>query len=632
MKDPILDQLRPLEAAIEAAVNANNPALVKEFTLQMQRILGSNNPAITSTAFQSSQARLPGDIRGEMRIETPVQQGYAGAGAGAMRLVQGIKQFFGGDVSPQEIEENKALQESTIPSQIGGGIGTAIPFSILPGRVGAQVIAPGIRVVGGKVPSALQLGRTGTVADATLTGGGLSAITEPGNWEDRSRAAAFGAAGSAIPTGITASMQGARRQITGTGKEIGIAEKIIEDVGTEKSRKLADLLSNDNYPARGYGVNPTSAMVSGNPELKVWELGSRTREGGLWSPVDAANAQARWEEMARRADPSANAALRAEREIKTTALRDEALNAGDITSAMANSEGVPSGVLLPIKQKINELRTGSTKPNQDVQRMANWLDENLDKVTPGQLYEVRKLMTENIPKGMNDQLGASLKGARVQRMELVRLIDDALDTVSGGSYGEYMAKYKALSPEIASGSALQKIQSSLRGGLGEGVVPQSMGASPAPATVGRLAKKEGEKMFGSKTFDQLTPTDRAWINILQQDLADQASSMKAQGMIGSATAGNAAAAQRGSTALGRVARSGIASLTPAGAIGGAAAETILARISKMNEQELARLLQNPKALAEALKKAGQGEEIIRAAGQTGGAGLARVLSETMDRN
>jgi len=58
MKDPILDQLRPLEAAIEAAVNANNPALVKEFTLQMQRILGSNNPAITSTAFQSSQARL----------------------------------------------------------------------------------------------------------------------------------------------------------------------------------------------------------------------------------------------------------------------------------------------------------------------------------------------------------------------------------------------------------------------------------------------------------------------------------------------------------------------------------------------------------------------------------------------
>ena len=52
----------------------------------------------------------------------------------------------------------------------------------------------------------------------------------------------------------------------------------------------------------------------------------------------------------------------------------------------------------------------------------------------------------------------------------------------------------------------------------------------------------------------------------------------------------------------------------------------------MNEQELARLLQNPKALAEALKKAGQGEEIIRAAGQTGGAGLARVLSETMDRN
>lgn len=632
MADPVLDQLRPLEAAIEAAVKANNPALVKEYTLEMQRILGQNNPSITNTAFQPSRARLPGDIKGEMSLESPTQQGYAGAGAGAMRLVQGVKQAFGGDVSPEEIEDNKSLQNATIPSQIGGGVGTALPFAVAPGRLGAQVVAPIVRSAGGKIPSALQWGRVGTVADATVTGGGLGALTEPGTWEDRSRAGVLGAAGAAVPTGAVAAVQGGRRQVTGTGRDIAIAEQISEDLGKTRAERLAELLSNDGYQARQYGVRPSSAMATGDPTLSVWELGSRTRQGDLWRELDRANGQARWEELSRRSDPTTNATLRAERNSKTSALRDEALEAGNVTSAMSNSEGMPPGLLLPIRQKINDLRTGNAKPNANVQHMADWLEMNIDKATPGQLYEIRKLMTEDIPKGMNDQLGAALKGARVQRMELVKLIDDALDTVSGGSYGEYMAKYKALSPEIASNTALGKIKERLRGGLGEGVVPPSMGISPAPATVGRLAKNEGERVFGGKTFDQLTPTDRAWIDILQQDLAAQSASMKAQGIVGSATAGNAEAAARGSSALGRVAREGaLTAVVPsAGRIGTSVFEAMLSKMTRMNEQELARLLQNPQALAEALRRASGGEAIIRGAGQTGGSGGARALADALD--
>jgi hypothetical protein len=630
MADPILDQLKPYEAAIEAAVKANNPALVKEYTLEMQRILGSNNPAITNTAFQSSRDRLSGDIKGEMSIENPTQQGYAGAGAGTLRLVQGVKQAFGGNVKPEDIEDNRSLQNATISSQIGGAVGTALPFVVAPGRLGGQVVAPVIRSSGGKVPSILQ-SRIGTVADATLTGGILGALTEPGNWEDRSRAGVLGAAGAAVPTGAVAAVQGGRRQLTHTGRDIAIAEKISEDLGKSKASILADLLANDNYPARQYGVKPSSAMVTGDPTLSVWELGSRTRQGDLWRELDRVNGQARWEELGRRSDPTTNATLRAERNSKTGALREEAIEAGNITASMSNSEGMPPGLLLPIRQKINELRTGNAKPNGNVQHMADWLESNIDKATPGQLYEIRKLMTEDIPKGMNDQLGAALKGARVQRMELVKLIDEALDTVSGGSYGEYMAKYKALSPEIASNTALGKIKDRLRGGLGEGDVPPSMGISPAPATIGRLAKNEGERVFGGKTFDQLTPTDRAWINVLQNDLAAQSSSMKAQGIVGSATAGNAEAAARGSSALGRTARESlVTALTPSGRLGTSAVEAAIAKVSKMNEQELARLLQNPQALAEALRRASGGAAVIRGAGQTGGSGGARALADALD--
>lgn len=627
--DPILDQLRPLEAAIEAAAKANKPELVKQFTLEIQRVLGSHNPSITSAAFQPSSERMPADIQSVVGAESGLQQGFAGAGAGTNRLVQGVTQAFGGDVSPQEIADNRSLQDATPMTKAGAMAGTVAPFAVAPARVGGQLLGPALRMAGREVPSALQLGRAGMVGDAAATGGALSALTQPGGWEDRGRAGMYGLAGAAIPTGAVAAVQGGRRIATAPGQRIGIAEKIGEDLGDSKAQELAQALSKDTYPARGYGVNPSAAMASGDPTLSVWELGSRTRQGDLWTGLDKANAQSRWEELLRRSDPAQGAALRATRAEKTGALRDEAMEAGVITSAMANSKGIPAGELAPIRAKINELRTGDAKPNANVQHMVDWLEKNLHEVTPGQLYEVRKLMTEDIPKGMNDQLGAALKSARPQRIELVRLIDEALDTVSGGSYGEYMAKYRALSPEISSNAALQRMADSLRGGLGQGVVPPSMGASPAPATVGRLLKKEGERTFGAQKFDQLTPTDRAWADVLQGDLASQAQNMKAQAMVGSATAGNAEAAGRGASALARVTASHLGNAATGG-LGGSMATAALDRVLKMNERELAALLQNPKALAEALKNARSGAQIIRGSGQVG-SGAAQALREELMR-
>jgi len=637
MADTLLDSMRVFENALDVAAKAGDINAAREISAKMGEYMQANS-RVPADKVLTSQERMPGDIRSQVP-QPYYEQLLAGAGTAPVRAYQGLIGAFGGQVNPTDIQSNEGLKSATPLTQLGNVAGNVMMFGGMPARLGGQVIAPALRAGSRVLGSAAEATgasslanalrtfgnvaptttRLGSGIDATLTGGATSAAIEPGGWEDRAKAAAFGTGASAIPSLAVGGGQGLRRKLTSAGQDIGIAERIGADLGSNAENIIQQLRSG-SYPARSYGVSPSAAMETGNPQLGAWELGSRVRQGDRWVGIDKANAAARFEALNNRGDSEIIKMLRDARNTETSGLRNQAMSDANTSVQLSNSNGISNKEFSAIQRKIDDIRTGPDKPNPAAQEMANWLESNIQNATPEQLYTVRKLMTEDIPKGPADKLGAALKGARVQRIELVGMIDDVLNKVSGGKFGEYMTKYREMSPEISSRSAVAKIVDTLRGGAAPGVVPETMGHSGGAGfrTVERLTKQHGEKEMGATKFDQLLPEDRQLLDTVASDLRSQSANQKGGAIIGSSTAPNAAAAARGGSAVSAIARQ---LLSAGGGIPGRIAsgriEKTLAGIEQSTDEQLAQLLQNPQLLADALRKSIAGKQLLRQSQQLG---------------
>jgi len=460
--------------------------------------------------------------------------------------------------------------------------------------------------------------RLAGAADTALTSGLTQGAVTPGNWQDRAKQAALAAAfAGAVP--IAAAAGGAVRRVAGT-PAAGVGERILQQAGGEEAAPA--LLASLEAPYAGsvLGVKPSAAMQSGNPTLATLELGSHTRVPDLYAPRDLANATARWAALEGLADPEKlAAAVKARQALEPS--RQAALSAAQQTG----------GYTAPILAHAQEL-TQSADPS--VRAMGNYVAGEITRARavnlqnaaaangghvtgaaynaaqeiPGEtLHTVRKVLTTGVPKGT--ELGSAITAARAERMGLVNTIDEALDSASGGAWSKYMQDYGAASLPVTSASAAQKIATRFNPADLPGYVPPAFGASPAPQYLARELAKQGQKQFGAKMVERMLPEDRATINAIVEDLGRQQMVRKAQGVIGSDTAAKLAASDRAGDIADLLIQHTVGHVPLVGPMAAAAAVRLR---REMADKALGEILQDPGAMANAIRSAQNSAALARA--------------------
>jgi len=548
----------------------------------------------------------------EMEGRPAWEQVLGGIGTAPALAFEGIRGLFG-QTNPTNVEEQRALRDANWSTRGGNILGNVGMAYMLPVRAGASAAG----VIGGRAP-AMMASRSGRVADTMLTAGALGAAVEPGGLAERALAGGTSFLTSGIAPAVTGMAQGARRMVTPTGRQIAVGEAVRREVG-DSADDLAVALRGTDDAAQAVGVKPSAAMLTKNPVLEVLESGSRAKRADLWRGVDGANAQARWDALLARANTKEHLELlKQARDASTKAMRDKAMTMAEASVFFEKAADIPPAELKSVLATIDDLTRGAKRPNKDVQTLVSYVRGELDKGTsPRQLYEMRKYLTDGIKAGRSDELSQAAKAARPERIELVRQFDEILNKLSGGEYGDYMKSYAAQSKSITSTQAMQDIAGSLERGQPVGQVPAAMTA--ASNTVGRLRDTYGSKQIGSQVFDRFLPEDRSFMNALTQNLSDQARVMSSRATLGSPTAGLLSNIGR-AEATTRFLKNGAQMLPIPG--GGILASKALDQAGNAAEQELARLLQNPEALALALDRAKVAEQIMRRASGVGAASAA----------
>jgi hypothetical protein len=173
---------------------------------------------------------------------------------------------------------------------------------------------------------------------------------------------------------------------------------------------------------------------------------------------------------------------------------------------------------------------------------------------------------------------------------------------------------------VESKRALQDIAGSLERGMPAGVVPPAMGESAAWKTVGTLRDRFGNKELGKKTVQTLLPEDKELVDAIVDSLKRQADSMTSKATLGSPTAPLIANAGRADAVSRSVVQNGVARLLPGGDI---LASKVFDKLGRQGEEELARLLQDPEAMADAIAAAIRARRIQAGASRLGaGSGAA----------
>ncbi len=611
MAEQIYEQF---DKAIQLAAQRGDVEGARQIAADMARVMEN---AGVKAAPRFRIPSMPESIAEEMQSRNPVTQTLAGAGSAVALAYEGVKGLVS-DSNKENVQNQRAIQRAT-PYAFGGNIG---------GNAGIVGIAPQRALAGalgamGKAPGMIG-SRYGALGDAALTAGVTNAAITPGDIAERAEAAAYGALPLAGVGGVQAMAQTGRRAVTSEGRRINVGENIRGDMGADQSAALARALQGQSQDSQILGVRPSAAMLTNDPVMQVLESGSRAKRSDLWQQLDRDNAAARWNKLRETAGtPQELAAMRGARDTATTPLRENALSSAsfDVRQRM----GDVSPVVRPLLSSLDEMATGASRPNAAVQTIVKYVEKELGQsATPEQLYTVRKMLTDGIANAPTAELSQAARAARPERLKIIQHIDDALDELSAGQWGKYMSAYKGASPPISSKTALQKIVDKLDRGVPEGQVPPALGESAAWKSVGNLRDQFGEKLFGTKVIDQLLPEDRKVLEALVTNLKSQSDTMRAKGVLGSHTAALGANMGRADAVTQRLVGATAEHAIPGGSI---FTSKVFDKYGRAAEEELANLLQNPQALAQALERAAKADKITR--GTQRGSGMAGgALKET----
>ena len=610
MANPITaPSLKDFEAAIALESGKPNPNLdvIQELTDTMKVMFSQAGvtPREPTMAERVSQ---------EVRAEPFAKQVAIGAGTVLPRAAQGIKGLFT-EIPRQDIEELKMVRQATPGTQLGSmggeaGMGFALPMRSVSMIPGVSRMIPGLA------------GRVGQTAEMAGTSAATSAALTP---EDRTGAAIAGAAGGALPAAVGVVQRALPRGMGGVGAREVVGEQIARDAG-DTAQLIRDLRG-------GYepvpGVRGSSAVVTQNPLMQTLETGSRVQSPELYRPFDIENARARYAALLERAGtPKEMEALRARRDEITGSAREQAFGQAERTAREGGSLGLAPN-LDAINKELLILEKGEQRGNPAVQKLVQYVKSqvaNPEGITPQQLYTVRQVLTGQLKTGLTEDIGASAAVSRRQTMGVVKGIDENLDGLSDGAWSQYLAKYGAESKDINSRKALQDVIDKISRGMAEGNVPASLKGYGGELPFGRAVETASQKQFGSKTIDQLTPQDRQLVEALKQDLfrSSQAMNMRATGGPGTATE-MAASTRAGdlSRVLANQAATGVGAMI--GGLPGAAVAQLtgsvvgkaLMQSGQKGQEILARLLQDPQAMAAVLEKARRSQAQLQAAKRAG---------------
>jgi hypothetical protein len=611
MANPITaPSLKDFEAAIALESGKQNPNLdvIQELTDTMKVMFSQAGV----TPREPTRAER---VSKEIAAEPFAKQVDIGLGTVLPRAAQGIKGLFT-DIPREDIEELKMKRQATLGTQLGSMGGDAAMGFALPMRSISMI--PGVsRMIPGLA------GRVGQTAEMAGTTAATSAALTP---EDRTGAAIMGAAGATLPAAVGVVQRALPRGMGGVGAREVVGEQIARDAG-DTAQLIRDLRG-------GYepvpGVRGSSAVVTQNPLMQTLETGSRVQSPELYRPFDIENARARYAALLERAGtPKEMEALLARRDEITGSARQQAFGQAERTAREGGSLGLAPN-LDAINKELVTLAKGEQRGNPAVQKIVKYVQSEVaspEGVTPQQLYTVRKVLTGQLKTGLNEDIGAAAAASRRETMGLVKGIDENLDGLSDGAWSQYLAKYGAESKDINSRNALQEVIDKISRGMAEeGNVPASLKGYGGELPFGRAVETASQKQFGSKTIDQLTPQDRQLVEALKQDLfrSSQAMNMRATGGPGTATE-MAASTRAGdlSRVLANQAATGVGAMI--GGLPGAAVAQLtgsvvgkaLMQSGQKGQEILARLLQDPQAMAAVLEKARRSQAQLQAAKRAG---------------
>lgn len=254
-------------------------------------------------------ARLEGKPAGDDAFDAQIKQdlkdsgGYLeNLGAGANRVVQGVKQLFGQGRSDADIEESRKIDEKLAEGRTGGGatqfLGEMLASTPVTMGVGG-VLAKGATKVAPKLAqwAAKQGGRSvnlGTTARAATEGAAGGLLNE--TTEDESgtlNTLIGGAAGAALPAVVA----GGRRLHKALSKKNApnrAAKAFEEQLGPKNMDEIGDALHSPNQPE----LPLSTAATANNPALASLERGARTRGTNDWAfEHDKKVAEKAWDKL-----------------------------------------------------------------------------------------------------------------------------------------------------------------------------------------------------------------------------------------------------------------------------------------------------------------------------------------------
>lgn len=390
------------------------------------RATGSNVPT-PSQALESAMTRMglpePATAR-ERVVQDIVRAGTSAAGAarGAGTVAQNIGAGAGmrggqvmGPSAPisQQVFETLArypAQQVAGAAMAGGAAGSlresgASPLAQVGGAMAAGMVAPG----GPKLPLTAQ-------------------ITE--------RAAA-------VPGSLI-------KPFTQEGREV-IVGNVLRRLSTTPEATAARLAEAGPLVP---GVRPTTAAVARDPGLAAAETAIRSLDQtGAFPSRLSANQQALLDAYRRLSgQPGSIPRAETKRAEITAPMREEAF-----ANVTVNPEVFQSGVTLTVNRAVENIRNSPAGVRQDVETAMNWATSRISKArNPMELYEIRKDLAAAM-QGKYNQDVPSLRLAKGQLADVVRVVDDVIDASAPG-FKAYMEKYSKMSQPIDQMRVLQDIE------------------------------------------------------------------------------------------------------------------------------------------------------------------------------
>lgn len=533
------------------------------------------------------------------------EKAAANVGAGASNLIQGAQQLagkvgIGPGVSDEEIQEKRDIDEHLARQTTGGKLlqaaGETLPTMI-----------PGLGVVS-RFPMAMRLGTASRAALAGGLGAAGAAAVSPTK-EDESRGvnmAAAGVLGAALPGAGQLAGKAAQEgwrifSRTGAGKRAAqaIAEKFEGGAAEAAARAARGAQGQAPIDLRGrsYEIPSSAAQATGTPEFADIEayLRSNPTTRADWQGFDAARNAALHDATQGMAPSDLRMArLEAVRTGRTAPMREQALQTAGQTGNFAE----------PVVQHAQDLLEGASGANPSVQSIANYVQRTLGPdavgaVSPERLYEVRKVLAGKLQtRGIiGDELSAAAKGAQRETMGVIQAIDQSLDQATGGQWTPYLREYAERSQPITSGRAMRQVADTMSGkplvGTSELATPQvtahGYGGTGTPTQpAGALKATVGP--YGSR----LTPEDQQATQQLLAALRQGEAAARSRKL--SSTMGGGSI-----TNTDQWLAAGMKNILDRIPMIGGATRAVGQLNREQVDREMSRLMQNPQALAEALR-------------------------------